>query len=162
METLLPIAAQAAARLKARGETVAVAESAAGGLVAAALLAVPGASAYFLGGAVVYTRAARETLLAIPGAALAGVPPASEPAAALLAEGMRARLGATWGLGELGAAGPTGSRYGHAAGHAALAVAGPVPRSQVLETGGADRADNMRRFGVALLTLLVEALDAAR
>src|SRR5919205_1092621 len=108
MQTLLTIAARAGALLKARKETVAVAESSAGGLVSAALLAVPGASAYFLGGAVVYTRAARETLLAIPAAALEGVRPASEPYAALLARGVRHRLGTAWGLGETGATGPTG------------------------------------------------------
>jgi PncC family amidohydrolase len=159
METLLPLAAQAAALLKARGETVAVAESSAGGLVSAALLAVPGASAYFRGGAVVYTRDARRALLGVPDAALDGVPPNSEPLAALLAEAARDRLGATWGLGETGAAGPSGNRYGHPAGHACLAVAGPAARSATLQTGSADREANMRLFGAELLRLLVGALE---
>jgi len=161
MDTLLPIAARAGALLKARGETVAVAESSIGGLVSAALLAVPGASAYFLGGTVVYTRAARETLLGIPASSLAGVPPASESMAALLAEGVRTRLGTAWGLGEAGATGPTGNRYGHAAGHGVFAVAGPVARARTIETGSPDRAANMRAFGVELLRMLVEALEAA-
>jgi PncC family amidohydrolase len=161
MDTLLPIAARAGALLKARGETVAVAESSAGGLVSAALLAVPGASAYFLGGTVVYTRAAREVLLAIPAAKLEGVRAATEPYAALLAEGARQRLGTVWGLGETGATGPTGNRYGDAAGHACLGVAGPVSRTMTVETGHGDRIANMREFGVRLLTLLVEALEAA-
>lgn len=159
MRNLLPLANQAAALLKARGETIAVAESSAGGLVSAALLAVPGASAYYRGGAVVYTRDARRALLGIPDAALDGVPPNSEPLAALLAEAARDRLGATWGLGETGAAGPSGNRYGHAAGHACLAVAGPVARSVTLQTGSADREGNMRLFGEELLRLLVGALE---
>jgi PncC family amidohydrolase len=161
MDTLLPIAAKAGALLKARGETIAVAESSAGGLVSAALLAVPGASAYFLGGTVVYTRAAREVLLAIPVAKLEGVRASTEPYAALLAEGARQRMGTVWGLGETGATGPTGNRYGDAAGHACLGVAGPVSRTMTLETGHGDRIANMREFGARLLTLLVEALEAA-
>ena len=146
-------------RLASRGETIAVAESSAGGLVSTALLAVPGASAYFRGPAVVYTRDARRALLGIPDAALDGVPPNSEPLAALLAEAARDRLGATWGLGETGAAGPSGNRYGHAAGHACLAVAGPVARSINLTTGSDDREGNMRLFGEELLRLLVGALE---
>lgn len=160
MQTLLPIAARAGALLKARGETIAVAESSAGGLISAALLAVPGASAYFLGGTVVYTRAAREALLAIPAAQLDGIRAASEPYAALLAEGARARLGTTWGLGETGATGPTGNRYGDPAGHACIAVAGPVGRTLMVRTGSDDRIGNMREFGARLLTLLVECLEA--
>lgn len=161
MDTLLPIAARAGALLKARGETIAVAESSAGGLVSAALLAVPGASAYFLGGTVVYTRAAREALLAIPAERLDGIRPASEPYAALLAEGARGRLGTVWGLGETGATGPTGNRYGDPSGHACLAVAGPVSRTLTLRTGRDVRIGNMRAFGAQLLTLLVECLEAA-
>lgn len=159
MDTLLLLADRAAGLLRARGETVAVAESSAGGLVCAALLAVPGASAYFRGGAVVYTRDARRALLGIPDAALDGVPPNSEPLAALLAGAARDRLGATWGLGETGAAGPTGNRYGHAAGRACLAVAGPLARSATLESGDADRQANMRLFGAELLRLLIGALE---
>jgi PncC family amidohydrolase len=161
MDRLLTVAARAGALLKARGETIAVAESSTGGLVAAALLAVPGASAYFLGGCVVYTRDARTALLGIPFAALKATAPASEQMAALLAEGARQRLGATWALGEAGAAGPSGNRYGHAAGHGVFAVAGPLARTAAIETGRADRLDNMRVFGATLLGMLVEALDAA-
>lgn len=162
METLLPLAEKAAALLKARGETVAVAESSAGGLACAALLAVPGASAYFRGGVVAYTRDSRRALLGLSDEALDGVPPNSEPLAALLAGAARDRLGATWGVGETGAAGPTGNRYGHPAGRACLAVAGPNGmRSATLETGSAARRANMRRFGAELLELLVGALEAA-
>ncbi|MBL6453732.1 CinA family protein [Belnapia sp. T6] len=161
MERLLPIAARAGALLKARGETIAVAESSAGGLVAAALLAVPGASAYFLGGTVVYTRAAREALLAIPTERLEGIRPSTEPYAALLAEAARARLGTVWGLGETGATGPAGNRYGDPAGHACIAVAGPVALQRTLRTGHGDRVGNMREFSDGLLRLLIEALEAA-
>ena len=106
MDGLQQAAEAVAARLKARGETIAVSESAAGGLISAALLAVPGASAYFLGGAVVYTRQARGALLSIPEAAMANIRSASEPYAALLARTVRERHGASWGVAETGAAGP--------------------------------------------------------
>jgi nicotinamide mononucleotide (NMN) deamidase PncC len=74
---------------------------------------------------------------------------------------MRDLLGASWGLGETGATGPTGNRYGDAAGHCCIAVAGPRARSITLETGLADRADNMRRFANAALELFQEVLRAA-
>lgn len=155
------IATRLAERLSLRRETIAVAESSAGGLVSAALLAVPGASRYFLGGAVVYTVAAREALLGISRDDVTGMRSASEPYAGLLAERIRLAHRATWGLAETGASGPTGNRYGDAAGHACLAVSGPVARVRTLETGLADRADNMRRFTLAALELLDEALAAA-
>jgi PncC family amidohydrolase len=141
-----------------RGETIAVAESSAGGLVAAALLAVPGASAYFLGGAVVYTRQARGALLAITDDMMAGLRPASESYAALLARTVRERHGATWGLSETGATGPTGNRYGNAAGHACIALSGPIERALTIETGSADRQANMRAFSAKALQTLLEAV----
>jgi len=159
MKTLLPLAEQIARQLIERRETIVVAESSTGGLIAAALLAVPGASAYFLGGAVVYTRLSRRVLLDIPDAALDGIRPSSEPYALLLARSVRARFDATWGLAETGATGPTGNRYGDAAGHACIAVAGPSERAVTLETGSADRAANMRVFATAALDLLERALS---
>jgi PncC family amidohydrolase len=158
MDTLLPAARAIGERLKARGETVAVAESSAGGLISAALLAQPGASAYFLGGAVVYTRSARAGLLGITDADMAGMRSSSEPYALLLARTVRARMGADWGFAETGAAGPTGNRYGDAAGHACLAVSGPMERVITLETGRAGREANMRAFAAALFVLAGEAL----
>ena len=154
MQGLLTLAEAVAARLRDRGETVAVAESSAGGLIAAALLAQPGASAFFLGGAVVYTRQARDALLGITAADMAGLRPSTEPYALLLARRMRERLGATWALAETGAAGPGGNRYGDAPGHACLAVVGPTEMARTLETGSADRAANMRAFAAAALALL--------
>jgi nicotinamide-nucleotide amidase len=161
MNDLLPLAAKAAGLLQSRNETIAVAESAAGGLISAALLAVPGASAFFLGGAVVYTRKARAELLDIPESALRGIRPATEPYALLLARIVRQRFGASWAIGESGAAGPTGNRYGDAAGHACLAIAGRLERSLTLETGHADRVTNMRAFAAAALALLIENLEQA-
>ena len=162
MHDLLPKAATLGAALIARNETLAVSESSSGGLVAAALLSVPGASAYFLGGAVVYTAAARATLLGIDEAAMTGLRSASEGYARLLARTVRARHGATWGLAETGAAGPSGNRYGDAAGHTCLAVSGPVELFLTLETGSADRVANMRAFAGGLLDLLGEALADGR
>ena len=159
MQTLLPLAEQVALLLKARRETVAVAESSAGGLLAAALLAVPGASAYFLGGAVVYTRKAREQLLQLPREAVAGMRSASEPYALLLARTARQRLSASWGLAETGAAGPSGNPYGDSAGHSCIAIAGMAEEVITLETGDADRLANMRAFAAAALQLLQRHLS---
>ena len=160
MDKLTPLAASLADRLKARGETVAVAESSAGGLISAALLAVPGASAYFLGGGVIYTRAARRGLLGLSEDVIA-MRAATEDYAQLLAGTVRERLGATWGFCETGASGPTGNRYGDAPGHACFAVAGPLVRATTLETGIADREENMWRFAAAGLAFLEGVLDAA-
>jgi len=154
----MPLAEQAAVLLKDRKETIAVAESSTGGLIAAALLAVPGASAYFLGGAVVYTRQARRILMEIPDSAMAGMRSASEPYAQLLARTAQQRFSVSWGLAETGATGPTGNRYGDAAGHCCLALAGPVEKAITLETGKADRRQNMRLFAAEALRLLVEHL----
>jgi PncC family amidohydrolase len=158
MEHLIALAERVAQRLQARGETIAVAESSAGGLISAALLAVPGASAYFLGGAVVYTRRARRELLGIPNEAMEGMRPATEPYAALLARTVRERHGTTWGLAETGAAGPTGNAYGDAAGHSCMALAGPTERALTLETAGADRQANMHAFAGKALELLLSGL----
>ncbi len=149
-----------AAILKTRKQTLAVAESSSGGLISAVLLAVPGASAYFMGGAVVYTGKARMSLMGLPREAVAGMRSASEPYALLLARTARENFGATWGLSETGASGPTGNPYGDAAGHTCLAVSGPVEMAFTLETGESDRAANMEAFTVAALKLLASALDA--
>ena len=159
MQTLLPLAEQVALLLKQRRETIAVAESSAGGLIAAVLLAVPGASAYFLGGAVVYTRKARELLMQLPREAVAGMRSASEPYALLLARTASERFSASWGLAETGAAGPTGNSYGDAAGHSCIAIAGVTEAVITLETGSADRVANMRAFTAAALELLQRHLS---
>ena len=159
MDDLLPLAEAIAARLKKHGETIAVAESSTGGLISAALLAVPGASAYFVGGAVAYTRQAKKLLLAIDDVELAQFRPATEPHALVLARHARAQFAATWGLGETGATGPTGNRYGDPAGHTCLAIVGAAERAITVETGSAERLANMRAFAAAALELLAGSLE---
>jgi nicotinamide-nucleotide amidase len=158
MKTLLPLAEKIAASLIARRQTIAIAESSTGGLVAATLLAVPGASAYFLGGAVVYTKSARAALLGIGDAEMQGLRPATEDYSLLIARLVRERHGATWGFGETGATGPSGNRYGDPAGHTCLAVAGPTERATTLRTGNSDRLANMDAFTKRSLELLVEVI----
>jgi nicotinamide-nucleotide amidase len=159
MQDLLPLAEQLGARLKARGDTIAIAESSTGGLVSAALLSVGGASAYFRGGSVIYTHYARSGFLEIPNPLPDGMRASSEPYAALLAATVRSRLGSTWGLSETGATGPTGNRYGDAAGHTCIGLEGPgFSKAITLETGSADRVANMRAFARRALELLGEAL----
>jgi len=153
------LAAALGEKLKARGETVAVAESSSGGLISAALLGVAGASKYYLGGAVVYTGKARMVLMDLPREAVAGMRSASEPYAMLLAQTARERFGATWGLSETGAAGPTGNGYGDAAGHTCIAIAGPVDMAMTIETGSEDRAANMTAFAAAALRMLDQATE---
>ncbi|MBM4442743.1 MAG: CinA family protein [Candidatus Rokubacteria bacterium] len=158
MRELIPIADVVAARLIQRKETIAVSESSTGGLISAALLAIPGASAYFLGGAVVYTQQARRALLQVPDDAVKGMRSATEAYALVAARAVRERLGTTWGLAETGASGPTGNRYGDAAGHACFAIAGPVERTMTIETGEPYRDANMRAFARTALELLVAVL----
>ena len=158
MRELVAHAERIAALLKARKETVAVAESSAGGLITAALLAVPGASAYCLGGVVIYTRQAWDALRDFDEGLLGGYRSATPENALIRARLARDRFGATWGLGETGAAGPTGNRYGDPAGHACLAVCGRKETSITLKTGSADRLANMHAFASAALQLLEESL----
>jgi len=153
-------AGRAARRLSERKETVAVAESSAGGLIAAALLAVPGASAYFRGGAVVYTVDAKMLLLDRDRETVTEPRAATEAHAGVLASAVRDRLKATWGIGETGATGPTGNRYGDPPGHACVAVAGPdgKGRAATVTTGDSQREANMFAFALAALKLLADAL----
>src|ERR1700726_1943540 len=159
MKDLVAIAENIAAKLIERRQTIAVAESSTGGLISAALLAVPGASAYFLGGAVVYTRDARQILADIPDEAMKGIRSASEPYAKLLASRIRQRFSTDWGLSETGATGPTGNRYGDAAGHSCMAVAGPEQSVMTLEPGSTDRLANMQMFAATALNLLLRNLS---
>jgi len=151
------------ALLKERKQTIAVAESSAGGLINAALVAVPGASAYYLGGGIIYTKIGREALMGIAREDVKGMRSASEPYAQLLAKRVREKLGATWGLSETGASGPTGNAYGDAPGHACIAVSGPAPGLHdavvTVETGSADREANMREFARRALELLAACLQ---
>ena len=159
MKELVTIAEKIAVKLIERKQTIAVAESSTGGLISASLLAVPGASAYFLGGGVIYTRDARRILMDISNDAMKGIRSSSEPYAKLLASQIRQRFATDWGLSETGATGPTGNRYGDAAGHSCMAVAGPKDAVITLETGSADRQANMQAFASAALNLLLQNLS---
>ena len=145
-----------------RGETIAVGESSSGGLISASLLAIPGASAYFLGGGVIYTLQSREGLAGISKEAMEGIRSSSEPYALLLAKTMRDRMRAVWGLSETGAAGPSGNRYGDLPGHTCIAVCGPEEMSMTLETGRNDREDNMSRFAEAALNVMRKVLEESQ
>ncbi len=151
--------ASIAETLRRLGQTVAVAESSTGGLLSAVLLAVPGASAYYRGGSVLYTLEARRALVGIDREAVRGLEPLSEPMVARFAEIARQQLGATWAVAELGAAGPSGARYGHPAGTCVLAVDGPLALQTTVQTGSDDREANMWRFAREALALLARAVD---
>lgn len=147
--------------LKARKDTLAVAESSTGGLISAGLLAVPGASAYYLGGTVIYTIKARNELLGLSQDTLRNQTPLSEAYVALCARAIREKLGATWGVAELGATGPAGTQYGHPPGICVLAVDGPVCLTARIENGRSDREANMWEFATAAFDLLQRALQSA-
>jgi nicotinamide-nucleotide amidase len=159
MDTLLPLAEKAAALLRAKKQRIAIAESSTGGLISSALLALPGASDYFLGGAVVYTVKSRLVFLGLGEADLTGMRPSTEAYALLAARRVRERFAADWAIGETGATGPTGNRYGDAPGHSCIAVVGgSVERAITIETRQSDRIANMRAFASAALRLLAETL----
>jgi nicotinamide-nucleotide amidase len=162
MLDLVTRATPLAALLKQRGETIAVAESSTGGMISAALLAVPGASAYFVGGAVIYTAAARRAVLGISDQEMRGMRASTEAYAVLVARTARERFATDWAIAETGAAGPTGNRYGDAAGHSCIAVAGAAERAITIETGHTDRFGNMSAFTASALDLLIEMLNGTR
>ena len=161
MATLTEMSSSLGELLKSTGQTLAVSESAGGGLISATLVAVPGASAYYVGGVVVYTRVAQRGLLQVPDQAMEGIRASSEPYAILNAKTVRESLGTTWALSETGASGPTGNRYGDSAGHSCIAVSGPVERAITVETGDSDREANMWKFAAAALELLEECVKEA-
>ena len=161
MPTLTEMSSSLGELLKRTGQTLAVSESAGGGLISATLVAVPGASAYYVGGVVVYTRIAQRGLLQVPDQAMEVIRASSEPYAILNARTVRESLGTTWALSETGASGPTGNRYGDSAGHSCIAVAGPVERAITVETGDSDREANMWKFAAAALELLEECVKEA-
>ena len=158
MKELLPYAERAVKLLIARKQTIVVAESSAGGLITAALLAVPGASACVRGGIVVYTREIRREILGITDDEMRGLTPSTEIYALIKARRARERVKTDWALSETGATGPTGSRYGYPPGHACFAGAGKVEASSTLETGRADRVENMQDFAAAAIDFLVDVV----
>ena len=153
------VVSQVAEMLKARGETIAVAESTTGGLISARLLAVPGASAYFLGGTVIYTRESRKVFLGASADEMRGVKPMTEEMAQFFATRVREKLAATWGIAELGIAGPSGSAYGVDAGSSVISVSGPTDAAITMSTGNNDRARNMEAFTDNACQLLKDVLS---
>lgn len=146
-----------AANLMQLGQHVSVAESSTAGLISASLLAVPGASAYYAGGSVIYTLAARRRFLALDRTRLQDLEPLTEPMVMVFADAAREALDAQWGVAELGAAGPKGTPYGHPPGISVIGVSGPVNLSVRIETGVSDREANMWHFTRAALMLLEQA-----
>jgi nicotinamide-nucleotide amidase len=144
-------------RLTARGQTVAVAESLTGGLVAAALTSVPGASVVLRGGIVAYATDLKAALLGVPGDLLARRGPVDPEVAAAMAAGARARLGATYGMSTTGVAGP-GAADGKPQGTVFIAVDGPAGAvgSGFQLTG--DRQQVREQVVQLVLSLLVSAL----
>ena len=157
---IMSLAEKAGTILRDKGETVGIAESSSGGLISAHLLAIAGASAYFLGGSFMYTRYAGRGLLGVTDDEMEGMRAATESYASLNAGRISEILGSTWGLSETGATGPDGNRYGDDAGHSCIAVSGPVSRSRTIETGSNDRQENMIAFSIAALELLIECLQS--
>jgi len=157
---IMSLAEKAGTILRDKGETVGIAESSSGGLISAHLLAIAGASAYFLGGSVIYTRYAGRGLLGVTDDEMEGMRAATESYASLNAGRISEILGSTWGLSETGATGPDGNRYGDDAGHSCIAVSGPVSQSRTIETGSNDRQENMIAFSIAALELLIECLQS--
>jgi nicotinamide-nucleotide amidase len=165
MHDILAMGARAGELLKARKETIAIGETSAGGLISASLLAVPGASAYFAGGAVTYSR---KSIIGLAGISIEemrakGIRSSSEPYALMLATAILGKhTDVTWGLSETGAAGPNGNPYGDPSGHTCMAVVGPgVSVARTLRTGVDDRVHNMWAFAEATLAFLVEVLETA-
>ena len=162
LNELHPQALRIATLLRARGEKVAVADGATGGLLAASLLTVPGALDFYVGGGVVYSFRARDVLLALPREAYQGMRSASEDYALLQARAIRDNLRADWGLAESGSAGSSTHPMGVASGRSCAAVSGPgsLERVQVTETGSDDRIANMEAFTRAALDLFEQVLSA--
>jgi nicotinamide-nucleotide amidase len=154
---LTNMATNIGAILKDNEHTVSIAESSSGGLVSAALLSIPGASSYFVGGGVIYTQIARREFLNLPEEVVT-MRASTEEYAMIVARAVRNKMGTTWGLSETGASGPSGNRYGDDAGHVCIAVSGPVEKTFTLETASDAREENMWAFANAALNLLEEAV----
>lgn len=160
IDDLVPIAARAGAMLKARGQTVAVADGATGGLISAGLLTVPGATAFYVGGGVIYSFRGRSILLDVSDADLAGMKSVTESYALLQAHGIRDRFGADWGVAESGSAGGSNHPFGIKAGKSCIAVVGPgAAIATTIETGSDDRIENMKAFALAAIQLLADVLE---
>lgn len=158
---LHPQALRIAELLRERGEKIAVADGATGGMIAASLLTVPGALDFFVGGGVVYSFRARDVLFDLPREAYKGMRGASEDYALLQARAIRDNFGSEWGIAESGSVGGSSHPSGAPAGRSVAAVVGPegFEFTRVTETGTDDRIANMEAFTRAALTALQSALS---
>ena len=163
LQDLHPQAARIAELLRARGEKIAVADGATGGLIAASLLTVPGALDFFVGGGVVYSFRARDVLFDQPREAYKGMRGASEEYALLQARSIRDNFHADWGIAESGSVGGSSHPTGAPAGQSVAAIVGPdgFEHTQLTQTGRDDRLGNMEAFTRAALNALEEALHSA-
>ena len=155
------VCAAIASKLVASGQSVSIAESSTGGLIAANLLSVAGASSYFRGGSVIYTRESRHAFLDLDMTKFKELKPLTEPMVAEFANAARLKLDATWGIAELGAAGPKGTPYGHSPGTSVIGISGPINMSITVETSSENREENMFQFTEAALTLFNTALTGS-
>ncbi len=163
LEELHPQAARIADLLKQRGEKIAVADGATGGLIAASLLTVPGALNFFVGGGVVYSLRARDVLFDQPREAYKGMRGASEDYALLQARSIRDNFRADWGIAESGSVGGSTHPSGAPAGRSCVAIVGPdrFETARITETKSDARIANMEAFTRAALGLLEEVLTPA-
>lgn len=158
MKELSKLCEPIADRLKANKQTVSVSESSTGGLISAALLSIPGASAYYKGGSVIYTLASRKIFLNLSKQDVEGLEPMTESMALRFAEKTKEVLDSDWAIAELGIAGPTGSPYGVDPGTSVVAISGPSDNFVRIETGNTDRESNMMDFTKSALQLLSRTL----
>ena len=159
---ILRLADRAATLLKESNQTIGIAESSSGGLISAHLLAIPGASRYFIGGSVIYTRVAQKGLLKVTDGQMDGLRASTEEYASLNAKTIKETLETTWGLSETGATGPSGNRYGDSAGHSCVGVSGPVSRAMTIETGVGEREQNMLSFSKEAMGFFINSLEESR
>ena len=160
LEEFNTIAARIAELLRARGEKIAVADGATGGLISASLLTVPGALSFYVGGGVVYSKASRDALYGLDESVFEGMKSATEDYAALQARAIRDNFHADWGIAESGAAGSSKHPMGVASGRSCVGIAGPngIEVTQVTETQSDDRIANMQAFTRRALEFLESTL----
>ena len=156
-----PVDVALAAALVQRGQTLAVAESCTGGALGAALVARPGASAYFLGGVQAYANAAKVSMLGVPHGMIAAHGAVSEPVARAMAEGVRQRMGSDFGVSVTGVAGPGGGTPEKPVGLVFISCAGPNGTVCSQHRFGRDRARNQGMSLRAACQLALEQCGAS-
>lgn len=159
-ESLCAHTEEIAIMLTKRQEKVSVAESSTGGLISASLLSVAGASRFYEGGSVIYTLPSRRAYLDLDKEKVRNLKPLTEEMVLEFAKSAQQKLGVTWGIAELGAAGPTGTAYGHEPGISVIGISGPVMASKTILTGSSDRVANMQTFSAAALELFHSVLKS--